>query len=182
MTFESPILPLIKSYLEHVSIAISYFRKMGIRGNILRAWRKSAIPTWTDTDTDSGPAIPQRGFLDEQQVITYSFHGIGCCVEFGTLVVDFDFGPNGRFDGFDAWRLHLFAESMPQYNQFANVDCVQTHLTELFNSGLIRKFDDVVGSHLYFFVESETSLDRDAFQKSEQSDARKSPVGRDFKS
>ena len=88
----------------------------------------------------------------------------------------------GRFDGFDAWRLHLFAESMPQYDQFANVDCVQTQLTELFNRGLIRKFDDVVGSHLYFFVESETDLDRDACQKTEQSDARKSPVGRDFES
>lgn len=98
------------------------------------------------------------------------------------LVVDFDFGPNGRFDGFDAWRLHLFAESMPQYNQFAHVDCVQTHLTELFNRGLIRKFDDVVGSHLYFFVESEKDLDQAAFQKSEQSDARKSPVGRDCES
>ena len=140
---------------------------MGIRGNILRAWRKSAIATWTDNDTDSGPAIPQRGILDEQQSISYSFHGIGCCVEFGTVVVDFDFGPNGRSDGFDAWRLQLFAESMPQYRQFANLDYIQSHLTDLYDRGVIRKFDDVVGSHLYFFVEPENDLDLDPTSTSE---------------
>lgn len=41
----------------------------------------------------------------------YSFHGIGCLVIRDGVWVDFDFGPGGRFDGFDAWRLHLFADS-----------------------------------------------------------------------
>lgn len=52
------------------------------------------------------------GWLDDAGTVSYYFHGIGCRVEFGTLVVDFDFGSDGRFDGFDAWRLSLFAESV----------------------------------------------------------------------
>ncbi|AKV02707.1 hypothetical protein AKJ09_09370 [Labilithrix luteola] len=41
----------------------------------------------------------------------YEFHGVGCRYSSSTFVVDFDFGPDGRTDGFDAWRLALFAET-----------------------------------------------------------------------
>lgn len=39
----------------------------------------------------------------------FRFHGVGCRIDDGATAVDFDFGPGGRTDGFDAWRLHLFA-------------------------------------------------------------------------
>lgn len=37
------------------------------------------------------------------------FHGIGCSFESNDLLVSFDFGPKGRFDGFNAGLLAQFA-------------------------------------------------------------------------
>ena len=40
----------------------------------------------------------------------FLFHGIGCTIDDGTVTVNFDFLPDGSSNGFDAWRLHTFAE------------------------------------------------------------------------
>lgn len=153
MNHDASILALIQKYQAHVADAVSLFRQMGIKGNILRAWRRSAIPTWADEGVNSDPIIPQRGLLSDARSIRYSFHGMRCCVEYGSVVVDFDFGPNGRFDGFDAWRLHLFAESFPEFSAFADIDLVRTCLSDLDESGTIAKIEGVVGSHLYYFID-----------------------------
>jgi hypothetical protein len=36
-------------------------------------------------------------------------HGYGIKLTIGTLTIDFDWGDNGEPDGFDAWRLYVFA-------------------------------------------------------------------------
>ena len=106
---ESLILPLIEAYQSHVAEACQLFRsKLGVTGNILAAWRR--IP-FDDYDSDDKPSIPGSGTLDANRNITYSFHGIGCRVMFGSLDVDFDFGPRGRHDGFDSWLGHGSADS-----------------------------------------------------------------------
>lgn len=50
--------------------------------------------------------IPQQGVTADG--LEFSFHGAGCRIELNDVVVDFDFLPDGRIGGFDAWRLHLF--------------------------------------------------------------------------
>lgn len=82
--------------------------------------------------------------------MSYDFHGIGCCVEFDKIVVDFDAGPNGRIDGFDAWRLIQFAECFPIYAEFADYHSLNAELRELLASGELINFPDT-GSDLFFF-------------------------------
>ncbi|SMP44610.1 hypothetical protein SAMN06265222_1011164 [Neorhodopirellula lusitana] len=154
---DSAIIPLIHTYQRHVAEAIALFRtNLGVRGHLLRAWRRSLLPP-DSTDTEDGHAIPQRGVLDADRNITYSFHGIGCRLEFGGHTVDFDFGPDQRFDGFDAWRLHLLAESLPEFHHFSDVDIAQQHLSQLETNGRITKLDSTFGCHLYFFTNPDDS-------------------------
>ena len=154
---DSTIIPLIHTYQRHVAEAIALFRNnLGVRGHLLRAWRRSSLPP-DPADAEDGPAIPQRGVLDAERNITYSFHGIGCRLEFGDHMVDFDFGPDQRFDGFDNWRLHLLAESLPEFHQFSDVDIAQQHLSQLATTGRITKLDSTIGGHLYFFTNPDDS-------------------------
>jgi hypothetical protein len=95
--------------------------------------------------------ISPKGWLDDAQTIAYRFHGIGCCVTFGKVTVDFDFGPEGRFDGFDAWRLSLFAKSVRQYSAFTEHDPLHAELKTLHSNEEIINFPDQLGSHLFFF-------------------------------
>ena len=69
--------------------------------------------------------LPEEGHLDDAQESAFRFHGAGCEVKTLDAKVDFDFGPEGRHDGFDAWRLHIFAQSQPQvYPEFQDMAVV----------------------------------------------------------
>jgi hypothetical protein len=99
------------------------------------------------------PTIPHAGTLPSGR--TFSFHGFGCYFQCGQVVVDVDFGPDGRIDGFDAWRLSLFAKSL----NVADVDHkrLKELLRELERKGEIesppRNSETwVVGSDLYFWT------------------------------
>lgn len=151
----SPIVSLIHRYQQYVAEAIALFRtNLGVRGRLLRAWHRSLLPP-DSMDEDEGPAIPQSGTLDPVREITYSFHGIGCRLNFGVHLVDFDFGPDQRYDGFDAWRLYLLAESLLDLKEFADLNVVQKHLDDLASIGRIGKLESVIGGHLYFFTTPE---------------------------
>lgn len=54
--------------------------------------------------------LPQRGYIDESQTIPYSLHGIGCGAKLLMGGADWDFGYQGRYDGFDPWKLWHFAK------------------------------------------------------------------------
>lgn len=90
--------------------------------------------------------IPRRGTLPSGR--TYSFHGIGCLFELQDVVVDMDFGPDGRIDGFDAWRLNLFAESRDQPEW--TLDALGNALAELLRDGKVVRLTSALASHLYF--------------------------------
>jgi hypothetical protein len=65
-------------------------------------------------------------------------------------VVDVDFGPKGRFDGFDAWRLHKYAKSAFEWPDLT-LSKIENGLRELENSKLIFRPGWELSEHLYFF-------------------------------
>ncbi|MEM7244708.1 MAG: hypothetical protein AAF533_05160 [Acidobacteriota bacterium] len=79
----------------------------------------------------------------------FRFHGIGCAIDDGTEFVDFDFTPGGGLDGFDAWRLHVFAvENGLEKRLDADLShaALRQALTDLAESGAIERVSD---SNLY---------------------------------
>src|SRR5260221_14498715 len=93
---------LISEYQQKVSEACRLLRaRFHVDGDLLRAWHQKTVP--------------DCGWLDDERSIRFRFHGIGCRVTFGHVEVDFDFGPEGRHDGFDGWRLGSFAATVPEF-------------------------------------------------------------------
>jgi hypothetical protein len=90
--------------------------------------------------------IPRRGTLPSGRI--YSFHGIGCRFEKDGIVADMDFGSDGRTDGFDAWRLHIFAESIG--DEIVTIEEIQSALDALQIAGEITKGGPESFSSLYF--------------------------------
>ncbi|WLI09330.1 hypothetical protein PSH66_13675 [Pseudomonas sp. FP597] len=67
--------------------------------------------------------IPQRGSIANE--VTYELHGIGCRVYLAETCIDFDYGPDERIDGFDRWRLYMYACELPlRYQKHINKDVV----------------------------------------------------------
>jgi len=88
---------LIHEYQSKIIEAAALFQKYkGIDPSNLMCWRRTGLPG--------------KGFVDPEHRVAYYYHGIGCCVRLPSGEVDWDFGHEGRLDGFDAWRLWRFAE------------------------------------------------------------------------
>ena len=68
------------------------------------------------------PTIEQVGLLGGKH--KYFFHGVGCKVQISKKdVIDFDWGENGRIDGFDEWRLCQFVRTRSKkYPSISEVD------------------------------------------------------------
>lgn len=69
---------------------------------------------WVKTD------IPKRGLLDGD--VVYLKHGAGCTVYFQDGEIDFDFGRHGEINGFDPWRLFIFAREKLSIYGFESQD------------------------------------------------------------
>ena len=96
--------------------------------------------------------LPDEGHLDDAQESAFRFHGAGCAVKTLDAEIDFDFGPDGRHDGFDAWRLHIFAESQPQvYPEFQDMALVERALEELLHTDVIFSPRWLPSPHLLYF-------------------------------
>lgn len=95
--------------------------------------------------------LPNAGFLDPEQTIEYYFHGIGLCVTFPNRVVDWDFGHNGRLNGFDAWRLWIFAtEGTDQFPEFRQKEVLEKTFIEAEIQGIIKKRFENLQDNLYY--------------------------------
>ncbi len=96
--------------------------------------------------------LPRAGFVDPAQTIEYYFHGIGCCVDLPGGPVDWDFGHDGRTDGFDSWRLWQFAdEGTPDFPEFKHKETLETAFAEAKAQGVIcRPYRDRQ-DRLYYF-------------------------------
>jgi hypothetical protein len=53
--------------------------------------------------------LPKEGVVNG---VSYNFHGVGCYFEFDGGHIDIDFGPDGRCDGFDEFRLNDYLNSL----------------------------------------------------------------------
>lgn len=78
--------------------------------------------------------------------LEFSFHGIGCWISDGQKSVDLDFLPGGYVDGFDAWRLHVFARENSSIIEARTQPEVQLALERLLQRGLVQP---VEGSRLF---------------------------------
>lgn len=111
---------LALDFLSSVDEATSLLEeKFGSRF-ILRLWRSGKIK--------------RCGIVKEK--ITYELHGAGCAVNLPHALVNFDYGPGGRIDGFDVWRLYLYATELPKkYPRYQSQEVLELDFREYVASG-----------------------------------------------
>lgn len=66
-------------------------------------------------------------------------HGIGMDVSFDGKGIDFDFGPNGEINVFDAWRLFSFAQRNKIVTSFVSASEIDEAIRIAMESGEISK-------------------------------------------
>lgn len=125
---------LIREYLGAVHKAVSELRAGFGRNDLLRARHSGGIP--------------KDGVING---VEFSFHGVGCWAVVDGVDVNFDFGPDNRADGFDAWRLWQFAREKPAaYPQFQELKQVEKALKMLACSGEIECPEADPSPHLFY--------------------------------
>ncbi|MHC8298847.1 DUF6896 domain-containing protein [Pseudomonas sp. ZS1P83] len=132
---------LIFDFLSMVDKATSLLEeKFGTRC-ILRLWRTNKIERCGTVVGD----------------VTYELHGVGCAVYFPDLCIDFDYGPEGRTDGFDVWRLYIFACELPlKYKKYTDKAVLESEFKQYVAIGKVEKMSNSTGE-LYFFKNNVTS-------------------------
>lgn len=129
---------LVREYVTASTSAAAELRKHFAEPNLLEAVNSGRIPR-------SGTLSPGR---------SYFFHGTGCRIESGDLDIDFDFGPQGRTDGFDAWRLTHYARSRPLHKMFAKSEATEAALQLLVDHGLASCPGWPPSKHLLYLKEA----------------------------
>lgn len=125
---------LISEYLAHVKEATDLLEESFGTKNIINLWRSKKIP--------------QRGPVTAG--VSYEIHGIGCRVYLSKICIDFDYGPDGRVDGFDPWRLYTYACELPhKYKKYTNKEFLDCEFKKYLNKGTAKKIDGAM-SNLYF--------------------------------
>jgi hypothetical protein len=115
---------LITDFLSKVDSGTELLlKKFGTR-NILRLWRSKEIERCGQITTG----------------IRYELHGVGCAIHFPSESVDFDYGSNNRIDGFDVWRIYIYASDRPSiYQKYCDKKTVEKEFKEYIASGRIEK-------------------------------------------
>jgi hypothetical protein len=135
MNYRNEILEqLIFDFLSMVDKATSLLEeKFGTRC-ILRLWRSNKIERCGTVVGD----------------ITYELHGVGCSVYFPDLCINFDYGPDGRTDGLDVWRLYIFACELPlEYKKYTDKAVFENEFNEYVTLVKVEKMSSPTGE-LYF--------------------------------
>lgn len=134
------LLKLISEYQLHVAGLTRTLRKRFGVDDLIDAWRQGRIPT--------------HGEFDDRRDARFEFHGVGCRVESPCGNVEFDLGPGGRYDGFDGWRLWIYAQALPQeYPEFQRYEVVESVLGELVTDGLVVRMGWMPSPHLCYLRE-----------------------------
>jgi hypothetical protein len=130
---------LARDFLSSVDEATCLFEeKFGTRC-ILRLWRSGKIR--------------RCGVVKGN--VTYELHGVGCAVNLPHVLVDFDYGPDGRVDGFDAWRLIIYASELPEkYPKYQNKEVLNLEFEEHVASG---RFEPMPGGRNGFYCLSKNN-------------------------
>lgn len=138
MNDSEQILMLISSYIDAVRRTVGALRRELAQEDLLQA-------------VNTG-VIPREGTLSDGA--SYSFHGTGCSVEDDAMAMDFDFGPEGRCDGFDAWRLWHFALERPDLAVFHDRAVIDRALARLSDEGMIECLGSPPSPHLFYLCKS----------------------------
>lgn len=140
---EKKVIKLIDEYLADVEVFMKLFAEKFQRRDVLRAWREKVIP--------------QSGKINNE--VEYELHGVGCRVYFFDRIVDFDFGPYQRTDGFDVWRLERYLISRKDMLAIITKDQLQEGFDNLIRTGIIEKKFSDSNCHLYYFSDIKSSED-----------------------
>jgi hypothetical protein len=84
--------------------------------------------------------IPRSGtFQSDEKLWNYSFHGMGCYVECGSLVIDFDYAfRTFQYLGFEVRKLRLFLQSsLPPNSPLLKNEDFDLAFSELLRDGSI---------------------------------------------
>jgi len=102
----------------------------------------------------------------EVEGLYYNFHGMGCYFEFEGGTIDVDFGPDGRCDGFDEYRLKSYlrdmtSEKQAYFNSIIDPKAFQQEFIYLRRLGVIYKLpENGISSHLYYLQSNESTAGR----------------------
>lgn len=131
------ILELINDYQNTVKAGVKEMQKEFNTRQLFAAWKSKAIP--------------KNGVL--KSGTEYDFHGIGCFLTINNITVNFDFGPDNRYDGFDLWRLGCFVDERPKLYKryFKNKSLLEEDFQELIEKHIIFEPKWFPGSSLYYF-------------------------------
>ncbi|MDD1002881.1 DUF6896 domain-containing protein [Pseudomonas sp. TNT2022 ID642] len=129
---------LITDFLSKVESGTELLQKKFGTRNILRLWRSKQIE--------------RCGEITDE--IQYELHGVGCAIHFPSESVDFDYGSNSRIDGFDVWRLYIYALDRPlTYEKYCDKKTLEKEFKELISLNRIEKMS--INDNLYVLVKTE---------------------------
>ncbi|MCP4351010.1 MAG: hypothetical protein GY795_36550 [Desulfobacterales bacterium] len=98
--------------------------------------------------------LTRTGSFGPDKIFSYYFHGIGCEFNFGKYTVDYDFGYGGRFDGFDEWRLWLYANyGTDRFNEFRNKEFLKSCFEKAIYDDLIKNYFQQFNDNLYYLTD-----------------------------
>ena len=128
---DKELLPLIRDYLEcsnkYCSMLMSTYKESVSlqRAKILKI-------------------LPKTGTIGN---VSYNFRGRGCYFRDAGTEIDIDFGPGGRNDGFDNYRLKKYLTS-----KGISTGEFDKQFDELISNGSIRKHPDYPDDHLFYLT------------------------------
>ncbi|WP_454565890.1 DUF6896 domain-containing protein [Pseudomonas sp. AIG] len=129
---------LITDFLSKVESGTELLQKKFGTRNILRLWRSKQIE--------------RCGEITDE--IQYELHGVGCAIHFPSESVDFDYGSNSRIDGFDVWRLYIYASDRPLiYEKYCDKKTLEKEFKEFISLNRIEKMSNK--DNLYVLVKTE---------------------------
>lgn len=100
-----------------------------------------------------GSSIEQVGVLASKH--KYFFHGIGCKVHISKDdIIDFDYGANGRTDGFDEWRLCGFISTRKKKYPNVQESDIKKWFQEAIEANEIKKSESREYGNLYYLVQN----------------------------
>lgn len=86
--------------------------------------------------------IPRKGVLDLEKKILFSFHGVGCQVDFGKIKVDFDFVFKNNEVLVDEWKIIEFYNSQKEnYPEFKSSEEIKKYFGFLVKEKYLIKSD-----------------------------------------
>lgn len=130
------LVDVIQQYHYEVDQAVGLLEKQIGRRDLIAAWREGVLE--------------KIGLLKDGT--EYEFHGVGCCLTFSDHEVDFDFSVDGRFDGFDSWKLWRYAKQFPdRFPSYQNKSEVERDFSELVAAGMVVQLYPTQ-SPLYFLA------------------------------